>query len=259
MNIHPLIDVIDTLLGPNGCPWDQKQTPHSLAEYLLEETHELLEAIRSGDIDAMAEELGDTLFLLLFIARLLERQRPQFLQQSIDGARAKMIRRHPHVYGEASKEMASIIATWEAIKKAEKTQPSGPFASIPASLPPLARAYRIQAKAARMGFTWASNRDHEAKLEEEWSEWLAVRDLSDADRKEEEFGDYLFCLVEHGRRYGVKANAALHQAILKFLRRFARMEELAQAHGMALEGLNPAAMDALWHQAKEDLRGDLKE
>ncbi len=253
VDLSPLLAVIDTLLGPSGCPWDKAQTPSSLADYLVEETFELVEAIRAGDLAACAEEWGDTLFLLLFIARLFEPQAPAFLSTAVAETQAKMIRRHPHVYGEASNEMASIIATWDAIKKAEKKDaPQGTLDSIPASLPPLARAYRIQAKVARLGFTWASNRDQEAKLEEEWAEWVAVREASDLARKEEEFGDYLFCLVEHGRRYGVKATAALHRAILKFLWRFRRMEELAAAQGRKLEELDPLAMDRLWEQAKTE-------
>ena len=256
-DFSPLLAVIDTLLGPSGCPWDQKQTPHTLAEYLLEEACELVDAIRNGDVAACAEEWGDTLFILLFIGRLLERDQPDFLTHAAREAEAKMIRRHPHVYGDASKEMASIIATWERIKKTEKAEkndaPQGALDSVPASLPPLARAYRVQAKAARLGFTWASNREHERKLDEEWAEWLAVRDGEDAERKEEEFGDYLFSLVEHGRRYGIKANAALHRAVIKFLRRFAHMEALARAQGARLEDLDPAAQDQLWERAKREL------
>lgn len=253
VDLTPLLAVIDTLLGPSGCPWDKTQTPHTLADYLVEETFELVEAIRAGDLAACAEEWGDTLFILLFIARLLERQAPEFLTTAVAEAEAKMIRRHPHVYGTASNEMTSIIATWEAIKKAEKADaPQGALDSIPASLPPLARAYRIQSKAARLGFTWASDRDQEAKLDEEWREWRAVRESTDQERKEEEFGDYLFCLVEHGRRHGVKAAAALHRAILKFLRRFQRMEELAAAQGKRVEELDPPAMDRLWEQAKAE-------
>ncbi|BDV01736.1 nucleoside triphosphate pyrophosphohydrolase [Thermodesulfomicrobium sp. WS] len=255
-DLSALLAVIDTLLGPSGCPWDQKQTPHTLAEYLLEEACELVDAIRSGDVAACAEEWGDTLFILLFIGRLLERELPDFLAHATREAEAKMIRRHPHVYGEASKEMTSIIATWERIKKAEKAEngtPQGALDSVPASLPPLARAYRIHSKAARLGFTWASDREQEHKLEEEWAEWLAVRDGEDAGRKEEEFGDYLFSLVEHGRRHGIKANAALHRAIVKFLRRFAHMEALARAQGSRLEDLSPAAQDQLWKRAKREI------
>lgn len=223
----------------------------------MEETCELVDAIRSSDLAACMEEWGDTLFILLFIGRLLEREHPDFLAHAVREAEAKMIRRHPHVYGDASKEMNSIIATWERIKKAEKAEkddtPQGALDSIPTSLPPLARAYRIQAKAARLGFTWANDHDHEAKLHEEWAEWLAVRDTEAAERKEEEFGDYLFCLVEYGRRHGIKANAALHRTILKFLQRFAHMEALARAQGVRLEDLDLAAQDQLWERAKREL------
>lgn len=254
-NFERILDVIDTLTGPDGCPWDKEQTPRTMCDYLIEECFELVEAIRRDDTAEIAEELGDVLFLLLFIGRCHDREIPDFLQTALAGNVAKMIRRHPHVYGEKAAGMAEVVSNWEKIKKqekAEKDQDPGVFASLPASLPPLLRAYRINSKAARAGFTWASDADQEAKLAEEWTELQAALAGDDETAKEEEFGDYLFSLVEYGRRRGIKANSALAVANAKFLHRFAAMENLARKRGLELDGLSLAEMDTLWDEIKAD-------
>lgn len=252
-NFEQILDVIDTLTGPNGCPWDKEQTPQSMCDYLIEECFELVEAIRQDDVSEIAEELGDVLFLLLFIGRCHDREIPDFLQTALAGNVAKMIRRHPHVYGEKAVDVAEVVRNWETIKKAEKAEKDkdpGVFASLPASLPPLLRAYRINSKAARAGFTWSSDLDQEAKLAEEWNELQAALAGDDAAAKEEEFGDYLFSLVEYGRRRGIKANSALAVANAKFLRRFAAMEKLARERGLELDKLSLEEMDKLWDEIK---------
>lgn len=254
-NFERIIEVIDTLTGPNGCPWDKEQTPQTMCDYLIEECFELVEAIRQDDKAEIAEELGDVLFLLLFIGRCHDRQIPDFLQTALAGNVAKMIRRHPHVYGEKAADVAEVISNWEKIKKAEKAEKDkapGVFASLPASLPPLLRAYRINSKAARMGFTWPTDADQEAKLAEEWSELQAALAGDDPAAREEEFGDYLFSLVEYGRRRGIKANAALAVANAKFLRRFTAMEKLAEERGLELDKLSLTQMDKLWDEIKAD-------
>lgn len=254
-NFERILDVIDTLTGPDGCPWDKEQTPRTMCDYLIEECFELVEAIRLDDTAEIAEELGDVLFLLLFIGRCHDREIPDFLQTALAGNVAKMIRRHPHVYGEKAAGMAEVVSNWEKIKKqekAEKDQDPGVFASLPASLPPLLRAYRINSKAARAGFTWASDADQEAKLAEEWTELQAALAGDDETAKEEEFGDYLFSLVEYGRRRGIKANSALAVANAKFLHRFAAMENLARKRGLELDRLSLAEMDTLWDEIKAD-------
>lgn len=254
-NFERIIEVIDTLTGPNGCPWDKEQTPQTMCDYLIEECFELVEAIRQDDKAEIAEELGDVLFLLLFIGRCHDRQIPDFLQTALAGNVAKMIRRHPHVYGDKAADVAEVISNWEKIKKAEKAEKDkapGVFASLPASLPPLLRAYRINSKAARMGFTWPTDADQEAKLAEEWSELQTALAGDDPAAREEEFGDYLFSLVEYGRRRGIKANSALSVANAKFLRRFTAMEKLAEERGLELDKLSLTQMDKLWDEIKAD-------
>jgi NTP pyrophosphatase (non-canonical NTP hydrolase) len=148
-NFDRIVEVIDTLTGPGGCPWDKEQTPQSMCDYLVEECFELVEAVRQNDPAEIAEELGDVLFLLLFIGRYMDREIPDFLQSALAGNVAKMIRRHPHVYGEKAADVAEVVVNWEKIKKQEKVEKDkdpGVFASLPASLPPLLRAYRINSK-----------------------------------------------------------------------------------------------------------------
>lgn len=254
-NFDRIVEVIDTLTGPDGCPWDKEQTPQSMCDYLVEECFELVEAIRQNDPAEIAEELGDVLFLLLFIGRCMDREIPDFLQSALAGNVTKMIRRHPHVYGDKAANVAEVVINWEKIKKqekAEKDKDPGVFASLPASLPPLLRAYRINSKAARTGFTWPTDADQEAKLAEEWTELQAALAGDDAAAREEEFGDYLFSLVEYGRRRGIKANSALSVANAKFLRRFEAMEKLAVERGLDLDRMSLAEMDKLWDEIKAE-------
>jgi ATP diphosphatase len=251
--LQEILEVIDTLLGPNGCPWDKKQTPDSLCDYLIEETFELVTAIRNKDLDEIQEELGDVFFLLFFIARLY--QDKFSLEQTFKLNAAKMIKRHPHVFGDKKiEDIEELLVTWEKIKKEEKEQKDkqeSVFASIPPTLPPLLRAYRINSKAARIGFTWPKDVDQEHKLLEEWQEWLKAKASKDQDKMEEEFGDYLFSLTEYARRNSIKPNSALDKANNKFLHRFQAMEELATQKGIDLSQASIEEMDRLWEEVKK--------
>ena len=249
-----LQEVLDTLIGPDGCPWDKEQTPQSLCDYLAEETFELVDAVRRDHAADVREELGDVLFLLLFVARLYEKEFS--LDDALDDAAAKMIRRHPHVFaGSDCANREALLQTWEKIKKAEKAekedQRPGVFASLPASLPPLLKAYRIHAKAARANFTWDEDTDVEQQVEVEWLEWLDAAASGDTAMAEHEFGDLLFSLVELGRRKGIKANAALHETTLRFLSRFRYMEDKAAESGQELASLDMEEKNRLWDEAKE--------
>lgn len=250
-----LREIIATLTGPNGCPWDREQTPLTLCDYVVEEAFELVEAVRSGKTDEVREELGDVMFLLLFIAHLYEDRGDFSLSDVLDENRAKMIRRHPHVFGETHfKDQAELLRAWERIKRSEKQdadgRPAGTFDSLPKGLPPLLRAYRIHSKAARAGFTWKDDAEAERQLESEWKEWREALASGDESAREEEFGDYLFTLVELGRRSGIKANAALDFANHKFLARFERMERMAREQGRELPDMPLNEMNVLWDAAK---------
>lgn len=249
-SLAALQQIIERLTGPAGCPWDKEQTPLSLADYIIEESHELVAAIRSADSKAICEELGDVFFLLLFIAYL---EKTEFsLADALNNAKNKMIRRHPHVFaGENFDSRESQLKVWEEIKKGEHDA-QGIFASLPESLPPLVKAYRIHSRAARAGFTWESTEDVEQQVESEWLEWLDACLEDNEAAKRHELGDIIFSLVELGRRHGIKASESVDFACRRFLTRFRRMEELARAQGSDLATMNLAEQDELWNKAKEE-------
>ena len=255
--LQSLREVIRSLLGPGGCPWDQKQTPETLCDYVVEEAFELVEAIRAGNAAETREETGDVLFLLLFIAELSERAGRFTLTEALEESAAKMIRRHPHVFADAKIScQEELLRNWERLKRGEKKdgegRPAGIFDSLPKGLPPLLRSHRIHSKAARAGFTWATDEDALGQLHAEWKELEEARASGDAARIEAEFGDYLFTLVEWGRRLGLKANAALDKTNARFLARFCAMEEMARAKGKDLADMDLAEMDVLWRAVKAD-------
>lgn len=256
-SLPALDDVLTTLLGENGCPWDKEQTPLTLCEYLIEESHELVDAIRKNDIPEACGELGDMMFLLTFIAKLYERQGAFIFDDAVKYTTAKMIRRHPHVFaGTVFSSKEEQLKAWEQIKRSEKKDqdgtPAGVFDSLPRSLPSLVKAYRIHSKAARAGFTWDSEQDVEMQAEAEWLELIEALRSNDATVIEHELGDIIFTLVELGRRYGVKANAALDAATNRFLQRFARMEALSQERGAEFSTVSMKEKNALWDQVKQE-------
>jgi ATP diphosphatase len=255
-----VLQVIDALLGPNGCPWDKEQTPESLGDYILEETFELVDAIRRRAEGAeLADELGDAFFLLFFLGRLLsDRKQISDLEDVWEANAQKMRGRHPHVFGNSQCESREELhQKWEEIKRQERGSMDGieyakhSLASVPGSLPPLLRAYRLHAKAAKAGFTWDSDQDQKAALNAEWDEFMQTLAGSDHARQEEEFGDLLFSLVEFGRRRGIKANAALHLANVKFIDRFQAMLEKARSKGLDWSVLSMEERDALWEEVKK--------
>lgn len=256
-------EIIDSLLAPDGCPWDRKQTVESLCDYVLEEAYELVEAIRSGDAREAAGELGDLNFLLMFIGRLYERKGDFTIQEALEGNVDKMVRRHPHVFADKTFEnQDELLANWERIKREENSdveKTKGLLDSVPSALPPMLRAYRLHSKAARIGFTWESDQDLDAQLEAEHeelqqalTEWDGSTEDGPDPALEHEFGDYLFTLIEWGRRRGIKANAALHKANLRFLARFQSMERLARERGLDIPSLDMASLDTLWREAKAE-------
>ncbi len=255
--LRDLQAVIDALLAPDGCPWDREQTPESLCEYVIEEAHELVEAIRHGSAADACEELGDVLFLLLFITRLYAAKGGFTLEEALKANAAKMIRRHPHVFsGKTFASLEEQLREWERIKRSEKSNADGEkpgiFAGLPKGLPPLTKAYRIHSKAARAGFTWDSDQDVEQQVEAEWLEVLEALHGDDPAAWEHELGDMLFTLVELGRRKGVKANAALDAANHRFLARFTEMERMARSQGKDFADVPMDEKNALWEQAKKE-------
>lgn len=247
--------MLDKLLGPEGCPWDKDQTMESLCAYALEEMHELIDAVRNGTLAEQREELGDVMFILIFMAYLQERDGHFTLADVLEENWAKMTGRHPHVFSDAqitSKD--ELIATWEQIKKAEKAKKEsrpGVFGTLPVALPSLIKAYRIHSKSARNNFTWDTDEDAEMQVEAEWLEFMDASLSGGPEAMEHELGDLLFTVVELGRRKGLKADVALDKTNTRFLRRFAGMEQLAAERGLDFSSLDQAAKDALWDEIKE--------
>ncbi len=252
-----LQELIKTLLGPNGCSWDKEQTPLTLCDYLVEEAHELADAIRHGTHADICEEMGDVFFLLFFLGHLYEERGNFTLNQAVSASVTKMMRRHPHVFSDtafASRE--EQLQTWEKIKRAEHSAedgtPASVFASLPKGLPPLIKAYRVHSKAARAGFTWDTDQDVEQQVEAEWLELLDTFASDDKDAQERELGDALFTLVELGRRKGLKANAALDGATQRFVTRFQFMEDKARNAGKDFTALSMEEKNDLWEEAKKE-------
>ena len=245
-----LLNVMARLRGPGGCPWDREQTRDSLKPFLIEEAYEVLEALDSGQREAVLEELGDLLFQVVFHAQLAA-ERDEFsmldvLQHLVD----KMTRRHPHVFGDSAVGSArEALSQWEAIKHAEGKSRSV-LEGVPRSLPALLRAQRIQVKAARVGFDWQNAEAAWAKVEEEVSEVNAALAHGDRTKVREELGDLLFSLVNVARLLGIDAEGSLQAGVEKFRRRFQLMEAEVTAGRGSLSDASLEEMDRVWERAK---------
>ncbi|MGH7570464.1 MAG: nucleoside triphosphate pyrophosphohydrolase [Gemmatimonadota bacterium] len=246
-----VLALLRRLRDPDGCPWDREQTPRTLVPHLLEEAHEAAEAIEAGDRDRIVDELGDLMLHLAFQIVIAE-ESDAFDEPRVAGVLIdKMIRRHPHVFGDAEYAGRGHQAMWEKLKREERAGGTGVIGSLPEGLPVLVRAYRIQQKVATVGFDWQAADGALAKLEEEIAETVRAEGDESPERLEEEYGDLLFAAVNWGRLLGVHAHTALQRANRKFEARFRRLEELADRRGMALEEQGLDALDALWEEVKE--------
>ena len=252
--------LVACLLGENGCPWDRKQTPDTLAVYLVEEIFELVDAIDSGDPSAVCEEIGDVLFQLVFVARLFEQSGRFTMTDVIDRNAEKMIRRHPHVFSDATVTTPEgVRRRWREIKKAEKGSGrpgESIFDSVPVKLPALLRAYRLSERAAQSGFDWEDLEGVMEKVEEEWKEFTAAVDAvpEDARAAEMELGDLFFTLVNVARLARIHPERSLSKAARKFERRFREMETMAIESGRKIDEVPRPEMEALWEKAKRRLR-----
>ncbi|MBU8788623.1 MULTISPECIES: nucleoside triphosphate pyrophosphohydrolase [Bacillus] len=251
--------VIRELRGPEGCPWDRKQTHQSLKKYLIEECYEVLEAIDEDDPDHLAEELGDVLLQVLLHAQIGEDDGLFTIDDVIFGITEKMIRRHPHVFGDISvRNEADVMANWEEIKKQEKQEVEKSILDgIPKPLPALSRANQLQKKAAKVGFDWSDVKDMWNKVNEEMKEFsFEVSEAeSHSEKMKEEFGDLLFALVNIGRYYKIEPEEALAMTNSKFYRRFTYIEQSAKRSDKDLESMTLEEMDELWNKAKDMERG----
>ncbi len=249
-HIDDLIQIMELLRAPGGCPWDRAQTHQSIRANMLEEAYEAADAIDSMDMDNLKEELGDVLLQVVFHARMAQEAGAFTFDDVVDGICKKLVYRHPHVFGTASAgDPEGALSAWDAQKRAEKGQRTTADAmdSVARALPALTRAAKLQGKAAKAGFDWRDISPAMDKLSEELEEFqAAVREDSNV---EEELGDLLFAAVKVGRFAGVDGETALQKACEKFIRRFRAVERLAEG---PLDGLDVPALEALWRRAKEE-------
>jgi MazG family protein len=251
-----LIEIIKKLRAPDGCPWDRKQTAASLKPYLLEETHELAEAIDSGDPQHIKEELGDLFFQISFLTLLFEEKNLFTMTEALQAIIDKMVRRHPHVFTDEKFESEEAIRrNWQKIKAEEKKQSQSNLIDVPKSLPALNRAQRVSSRAAAHGFEWPDNESLITKFQEESRELSEA--LGDGDQKHiaEELGDVFFMLINICRRHGLYGEDIMHQATDKFIRRYTGMERLIQNDGTSLPELGSADHLRYWRQSKENEAG----
>ena len=267
--IDDLLAVMAALRTPDsGCPWDLEQTFKTIAPYTIEEAYEVADAIEKGDMENLKDELGDLLLQVVYHARMAEEEGTFAFADVAEAITAKMIRRHPHVFGsEAERAAGAAPGFWERIKAKEKAPASGGVLDdVPIAIPALTRAVKLQDKAARVGFDWPSLAPVFDKLEEELAELkqAVAAGVGDAGSKiaanrteiEEEFGDLLFVVANVARHLKIDPEGALRSANQKFIRRFGRIEALLAADGRSPAQSTLAEMDRLWDQAKAEERGD---
>lgn len=250
-----LLSVMTRLRGAGGCPWDREQTRESLRPFLIEEAHEVLEALDTDDPGQIREELGDLLFQVVFHAEIAQ-ERAEFSMGDLLGALvAKMVRRHPHVFGDRTVETATeALAQWEAIKQAEGGARRSALGGIPRSLPGLLRAQQIQHRASRVGFDWQDPVAALDKVREEVDEVSVALRGGNSAAVRDELGDLLFAVVNVARLAEQDPEAALQGAIERFRTRFQRMEDVADASGRELRSLTLEEMERLWLEAKSQER-----
>jgi tetrapyrrole methylase family protein/MazG family protein len=252
--MQPLVDVMCKLRSPDGCIWDLEQTHKSLRRYLVEEVYEVLEAIDLEDEEKLCEELGDLLLQIVFHARLAEEVGAFSMQDVITAVTEKMIRRHPHVFGDISVQSAAeVVMNWDKIKKTEKGhERKYVLDGIPSGLPSLMRAYKLQVKAAKVGFDWDTIAPVWGKIKEELVELQEAVELRDLNHMEEELGDVLFAIVNLARFLEIDGEVALQRTNHKFIRRFQYIENEIIEKGRKWNDMTLMDLDELWSQAKKD-------
>lgn len=246
-----LVRIMARLRSPGGCPWDNEQTHDSLKKYLIEESYELIDSIDNRDDKALIEECGDVLLQVVFHARIAEEEGRFTIQDVLDSICDKLIRRHPHVFGDqTAADAQEVLRQWEQNKKKEKPERTSILDSVPKSLPPLMQAHQIQERVSRVGFDWREIEEVFLKFEEEWKEFRQARSEEHRRRMEEELGDLFFALVNVSRYVDTDPDQALSKTNQKFIRRFHYIEQELQKQNRRLEEATLEEMDALWDEAK---------
>lgn len=245
-----LLDIISTLRVE--CPWDRKQTMETLRALSIEEVYELGDAILAGDMVEVRKELGDLLMHIVFYAQIGEDQQAFDIADVLNGICEKLKYRHPHIYGEVKvKNAEEVLQNWEQLKLKEKGRKHKVLEGVPVSLPALVKAYRIQDKARGVGFDWKQKEEVWEKVKEELGEFEAELARSDQEKMEEEFGDFLFSVINAARLYGINPENALEKTNRKFISRFSYVEDRAKEEGKTLQEMSLEEMEIFWQEAKK--------
>lgn len=257
--VAELLSVVARLRGPDGCPWDRRQTLLSLRPCLVEECYELLDAIDNGDADSHCEELGDVLLQVILQAQIRSESKAFGFKEVVQHLTRKLVRRHPHVFGDVSLDSAEeVVQQWDAIKREEKRadgsekEEAGTLGDLPMHLPALLRAQRLQERAARVGFDWDNVEDVFSKIEEEIAELREALTAGNREQVDEECGDLLFSIVNFCRARGLQAEDTLRAANRKFTRRFKAMEHGLRQQGKKLSECSLATLDQEWNRIKAE-------
>jgi MazG family protein len=255
-SFNQLCEVVAKLRAPDGCPWDREQTNETLLPGLIEEAYEVAGAVRARDDQNLREELGDLILLAVMHAQIAEENGRFNIGEVLEDVTAKLIRRHPHVFGESGvRDTDGVVKQWEAIKRAEKVDAGGHYlADLPAALPALMRAQKAQKKAARVNFDWTEIADVVAKVDEELAETKEAIASGDPSAMADEIGDLLFAVVNLARKSKLDAETALQAATDKFVSRFNQVEDELRARGQKLGDVGLEELDEIWNALKARAR-----
>jgi MazG family protein len=252
-----LCDIVAKLRAPDGCPWDREQTNETLLPGLIEEAYEVAGAVRAGDDQNLREELGDLILLAVMHSQIAEENGRFNIAEVLENVTAKLIRRHPHVFGESGvRDTDGVVKQWEAIKREEKNEAGGGhyLADLPAALPALMRAQKAQKKAARVNFDWTEISDVVAKVDEELAETKEAIASGDPSAIADEIGDLLFAVVNLARKSNLDAETVLQTATRKFVSRFSQVEDELSTRGKKLGEVGLEELDEIWNAVKESGR-----
>lgn len=252
VNFDKLVAIMNRLRDDNGCPWDREQTSESLKPFLIEEAYEVLEAIEENDEKKVKEELGDLFYQILFHSKIADEKGLFDIEDVINTCSEKMIRRHPHVFGETQlKDSKEVLTHWEVIKKEEKKDRLSIFDGIPKVLPSLLKALQVQSRASRVGFDWQNNIDVLKKIKEEVAELEEALNKKERNSIEDELGDLFFSLVNMTRTLKMNPEDLLNKATSKFIKRFKYIESEVTASGKDWKSFSLIDLDEMWESAKE--------
>ena len=245
-----IVSLSRRLRAPGGCPWDRAQTLESLRPYVLEEAYEVIQAIEGGDDSELVEELGDFLFQVVFISQIAREEGRFDAGDVIRELHDKLVRRHPHVFGEKrARNPEEAVETWNSMKLKEKKK-APPLDEIPRAMPSLLRAQRVGEKAARRGFDWLEAREVVDKVREELAELESALERGDSEEAGREWGDLVFAAANLARHLGIDAETVSHSAVEKFVKRFSLLERSAEARKKNIPDLSAEEIDALWEEVK---------